>query len=130
MKELGIKISLTNRSDMLGALSSGLCMIHCLATPLLFLAQSNKATCSSLGPWWWHTIDYLFIIVAIISIRRSNQHTTLTWMPYALYTSWVLLTLVMVNDKTHFIQVSGFILYIPGCSLVLLHLYNRHSCQC
>ena len=40
--QLSIK-TLTTKSDLWGAFASGLCLIHCLATPFIFLAQAGAA---------------------------------------------------------------------------------------
>ena len=53
-------------SDILGALASFICLVHCLATPFLFLAHSHAHSHAEAhheaGPLWWGLIDYLFLL--------------------------------------------------------------------
>ena len=50
------------KSDTIGAISSSLCVIHCLMTPLLFTAQSLTAVHHDhhSAPVWWGNLDFLF----------------------------------------------------------------------
>ena len=46
-----INISIKNiKVDSLGALVSGLCMLHCLATPIFFIASACSAACCNFAP--------------------------------------------------------------------------------
>ena len=88
------------RSDIVGAAASGLCMIHCMATPLLFIAQSCSVSgCCETSPQWWSSIDYLFIGVTAFAVQQSGLNTTKPIIKYALYATWVLLTLLILNEK-------------------------------
>jgi len=55
-------------SDIIGIWSSGLCLIHCLATPFLFIAKSCSHTCCAASPTWWGTIDFIFLVISFIAI--------------------------------------------------------------
>ena len=61
------------KPDNIGVLTSTLCMIHCLASPFLFIAQTCSATCCEATPIWWKWIDYLFLAISFFAIRRSTQ---------------------------------------------------------
>ena len=63
------------KSDTIGVLSSGLCMIHCLATPFFFVATACSATCCSGAPLWWQWLDYFFLIISFIAVRHSTVST-------------------------------------------------------
>lgn len=123
-------INYQNKSDLFGSLASTMCMVHCMATPIIFLVQTNHSNCGTLGPWWWHAIDYLFLVIGIIAIYQTTKNTSIHWMPAAMYTSWVLLSLFIVNAKTSLFPIPGIMLNVPACSLVALHLYNLRHCQC
>ena len=121
---------LTNsKSDFLGAFASSLCMVHCLATPLIFVMQASTASCSEVGPWWWRMIDYLFLIISIAAIYHSAKRTSLQWMPKALYTCWGILALLILNEGLHLLPIPHILIYLPAFSLVFLHLYNRKYCR-
>lgn len=125
-------ITLTKKSDSIGAIASSLCLIHCLATPLLFIAQSCSAVCcsSETVPGWWQWLDYAFLAISFFAIFWSTKTTSKDWMKIALWVSWAALLLVIVNEKTEWFPMKEFFIYIPALSLVALHLYNRKFCQC
>ena len=118
-------------SDYLGAAASGLCIIHCLLTPVLFVVQaSSSLTCSEISPGWWSAIDYLFLAVTFFAIRATTRSTTSGWIAQALYLSWAILAIVIVNESLHLLPLSPMIKYIPAGLLVTLHLYNLKYCRC
>ena len=65
------------KSDIVGALASGLCVVHCIATPFLFVAQSCSVSgcCSEASPTWWSSIDYLFIGITLLAVYYSGKST-------------------------------------------------------
>ncbi|MEM9919501.1 MAG: MerC domain-containing protein [Bacteroidota bacterium] len=121
---------INDRSDMFGAFASGLCLIHCLVTPLIFVAQACTTSCCATGPTWWGMIDYLFLGISIIAIYYSAKSTSIKWMPIALYASWLLLAICILNERFGLFHVNQFVNYVPAIGLVGLHLYNRKYCQC
>lgn len=122
--------TLSNRSDSIGAFASGLCLIHCIATPFIFIAQACTATCCADAPTWWVAIDYLFLGIAFFAIWWSARTTTKNWIKYALWVTWVVLFLVIVNERINFIHLPHAAIYLPALGLITLHLYNRKYCQC
>lgn len=118
-----------HQSDWLGAAASGLCLIHCVITPFIFVAQACSATCCHSSPWWWSAIDGLFLVISWAAIRWSVRETSLNWIPAALYGTWGALVAVMINDKAGGVAL-GALAYVPALVLVGLHLYNRRYCQC
>ena len=119
------------QSDLVGAAASTLCVIHCMATPLLFVVQSSTVTdCAHAGPFWWNAIDYLFIGITFFAVYYSVKHTSREWMKYALYSSWVVLTILIINEKFHLLHLAEMWKYGAAFTLVGLHLYNRKYCQC
>jgi len=111
-------------------MASSLCMIHCLATPFLFVVQVCTASCCEAGPWWWSLIDYLFLIVSIVAIYFSAKATTLKWMPFVLYLSWGILALLLLHDRFPLFDIPHAMIYLPAFTLVFLHIYNRKYCTC
>lgn len=118
------------KSDIIGAVASGLCLIHCLATPFIFVAHTCSASCSSASPVWWSAIDYLFIGISFLAVYWSARTTSKHWVKYALWMSWVALLFVIINEKANWIHLVAGTIYIPALGLVVLHLYNRKYCQC
>ena len=64
------------KSDILGTFASSLCLIHCIATPFLFLAQASAATFHSGPPVWWKSLDYVFLAISFLAIFLSTKNTT------------------------------------------------------
>ena len=64
--------SFSIKADTVGAAASFLCMIHCVATPFLFVAQACASTCCSAAPTWWRAIDF-----ASVSYTHLTLPTTL-----------------------------------------------------
>lgn len=124
--------STTIKSDTVGAFASSLCLVHCLATPILFVAQTCSATCCDAEsvPAWWGWIDYVFLIVSFFAIYWSTKHTTKNWIKPALWSSWLLLLVVLVNERLALVALPEMAIYVPALALVGLHLYNRKYCQC
>ena len=118
------------RSDTLGAISSVLCMLHCIATPFLFVATISASTCCSAAPSWWQWMDYIFLIVSFVAVKFSTAQTDSNFIKFALWISWIGLTIVILNANFSWFHASENIRYIPAFSLVGLHLYNLKYCQC
>ena len=121
------------KSDVVGALASGLCMIHCIATPFLFIAQSCSVTtiaCCESSPFWWSSIDYLFIVIAFFAVYQSGLNTTKPWLKYALFATWGLLTILTFNEKYALLPLAASWKYATAFALITLHLYNLKFCQC
>jgi len=114
----------THKADLLGSAASTMCLLHCIATPFIFLVQANNMSCGKVGPWWWQALDFLFLFIGFIAIYRSNQTTSLERMPKLMYGSWFVLSLFVVNSKESLFTLPIAILYLPAIALVGLHLYN------
>ncbi|QDO94895.1 MerC domain-containing protein [Formosa sediminum] len=123
-------IILKQKPDELGALVSTLCLIHCVATPFIFIVQSCAITACNETPIWWGVIDYFFLIISFFAIYRSAQTTTSTWIKPAFWCSWCVLFFVIINEKTTWFLIPENTIYIPALALIGLHLYNRKYCQC
>lgn len=122
----------TNReSDLFGAIASGLCLIHCITTPFLFVAHACTAHsgCAA-SPAWWKTLNYIFLIIALIAIYFTSKQINKQWVKIGFYVSWLLLLFVIINEDKGFIHIPEFINYIPPIALIGLHLYSRKYCNC
>ncbi len=120
-----------SESDLLGALASGLCILHCIATPFLFLAQTCSVSgCCESGSAWWSSIDYLFIGITFFAVYQSGKNTHITWLKNAMYLIWGILSLLIVNEKFAFFPLSELWKYSMAFGLIVLHLYNLKFCKC
>ena len=118
------------KPDTIGVIASTLCVIHCLATPLLFIAQSCSVGGCESTPFWWRNIDYLFLVISFISVYRTTQTTSRRIMKPAFWLSWVFLVFLIVNEKLTWFSLPEVTTYLIAFTLVGLHLYNLTYCQC
>jgi len=123
-------ILVKQRTDTFGALASTLCLIHCAATPILFIAQTCTQTCCQSAPLWWQFIDYLFLAISFVAIYKTNQKTSCTWIKPSLWLSWITLLIVIINEKIEWLPLNHNLIYVPAMALIILHLCNRRYCQC
>ena len=91
--------SILQKPDTLGAIASTLCVVHCLATPLLFIAHTCTLGVCETAPGWWKSLDYLFLAISFFAIHRSTQTTSKKVMKYALWTNWAALFFLIINEK-------------------------------
>ena len=118
-------------TDIIGATSSTLCMLHCLLTPFLFAVHATSSVaCSEIGPLWWKIIDFLFLFISIVAIRYTAKATSLEFMPTILYVTWVALAILVINNFFNLLPIPHAAIYIPAMGLAALHLYNRKYCRC
>ena len=121
---------LSQQSDAFGAMASTLCLIHCIITPFIFIAQSCSMTCCSSAPSWWRGIDVLFLVIALLSVYWSAKTTTKKWIGTGLWICWAALAFIIINENVGWVSLSHSLIYGPSLGLVGLHLYNKKYCQC
>lgn len=117
------------KPDTIGALASSLCVIHCLMTPLLFAVQSYSSVHLNTAPLWWKNLDFLFLTISVFAVYRSTKNSTNTKVKYALWLSWTLLFLLIVNEKTAWKDLAEVTTYIAALVLAIFHIYNLNYCQ-
>lgn len=123
-------ILIKQKSDLIGTCTSFLCLVHCIATPFLFLAQTGSAVFSGGAPSWWRFLDYFFLVVSFAAIYRSTTTTSIKWMKPLMWISWLVLFLVIINEKLELFHLAEAAIYVPAFALIALHLYNRKYCEC
>lgn len=116
--------------DTIGAFASGLCMLHCIATPFFFIASACSSSCCSTAPSWWQWIDYGFLGISFFSIYQATKSTTKEWVTQGLWVSWIALFILIMNVRFEWFLLAENIKFIPAFTLVGLHLYNMRYCQC
>lgn len=124
-------LSIEAKSDVVGALASGLCMIHCLATPFLFaLPTTGHGEHAHPDNFLWGILDIIFLAISAFAVFHSVRNSSKSWIGPAMFISWVLLAAIILNEKLSVIHLPEFAIYIPALALVGLHIYNRKYCQC
>ncbi|WP_010520436.1 MerC domain-containing protein [Aquimarina agarivorans] len=121
---------LLRKSDFIGALSSGLCLIHCFATPFLFAAQAHFLECCHTQPIWWSVLDLVFLLISLGAIYNTTKNTTNNWIKIVLWFSWALLLVIVLNEKIEVMEIPEAAIYFPSLSLIFFHVYNSKYCKC
>lgn len=118
------------RADFIGVFASGLCLVNCLATPIVFIAKSCSQTCCNETPIWWKTIDFVFLFISLIAVFESSRKSSKNYMKVILWFTWALLSFVILNEYFEFLELFEQAIYIPAILLIGSHLYNLKYCQC
>lgn len=119
-----------NKPDTIGVVASSLCLLHCLLTPVLFIAQAQIINHEASAPIWWKMLDYIFLIISFFAIYRSSKSTSKRWIKLALWFAWLCLCFIILNEKLAWFAIPEYAIYIPSIGLIFLHLYNQKYCQC
>lgn len=122
--------SILYKPDGVGILASTLCSLHCLATPLLFMAHTTVMNEGGAAPMWWKSLDFLFLGVSFFAVYRSTRTTSNNFVKSALWIGWVALFTLIVNEKIKFTHLPEILMYAVAFTLAALHLYNLNYCQC
>jgi len=118
------------KPDNLGVMASSLCMVHCLATPFLFMTQAGSVSCCEATPIWWKLMDFIFLTISFIAIYWSTKTTSSKWVKSLLWLNGFILLIMILNEKLETFPVAEAAIYVPIFSLIILHLYNRKYCNC
>jgi len=93
------RLNFTSKSDVIGAFASGLCMMHCIATPFFFIASACSATCCNTSPIWWQRLDYIFLFVSLFAVYQGSKSSTKLWVSCGLWANWLaLFVLILMNN--------------------------------
>lgn len=120
----------SEKSDLIGAFASGLCMVHCAVTPFIFIAQTCSMACCDAAPAWWRWIDYFFLLISFFAIIQSTKFTVSKWIKPALWLAWGGLVFTVFNETNYWLNMGKNFKYVPALFLVGLHLYNLKFCRC
>ncbi len=121
-----IQIQRLRMPDTIGAATSGLCALHCMATPFIFLAKAG----SVYVPEWYHMIDYVFIVISFGAIYLTLKTTVKNWMKIALWSTWSVLLLAILNETFEVKHLPEASVYVPALIIAVLHIYNQKYCKC
>ena len=117
-------------SDRIGVVSSGLCMLHCFATPFLFLSQSSLIFISVDFTLTWFILNYVFLFISFIAIYHSVKNSTNRFIRIFLYLFWVVLSGLIINESLELFSIPEAATYFSASSLICLHIYNLRYCRC
>ncbi|MCB9267628.1 MAG: MerC domain-containing protein [Lewinellaceae bacterium] len=121
-------------ADMVGAWASGLCAMHCAATPLLFAAQASAQAGQHLCggaelPWYWLVIDWAFLLFAFFAIYYTSRQVAAAWVKWGMWAAWSAIALSIIMEAMHWHLWGHAPLYASAVVLIGLHLYNHRQCR-
>ena len=117
-------------ADNVGMASSSLCLVHCILTPFIFIAQACSVSCCANSPTWWKAIDFIFLIISFAAVYFAAKNSSKSWVRITLYALFGLLSLFIINEHAGNLQLPRLMFYTPAFLLFALHLYNKKYCQC
>ena len=122
---------LFEKSDTIGAFVSFLCFIHCLTLPFIIVAiQTYDGGFVELNPIWWKNLDVILLFVSFFAVSQSAKYTDKKLMKTALWSSWIILSILIINEKLHWLSFPELVTYFSSLSLAGLHIYNYKFCKC
>jgi hypothetical protein len=122
--------SASSKSDYFGILASGLCLIHCFATPFVFIVRSCSSACCADAPVWWKIIDYIFVIVSLVAVRQALKSSAKKLVKVGFIISWLSLFILILNESLILFSMFENAVFIPAFFLIFLHFYNIKTCKC
>ncbi len=119
------------RSDILGAMASGLCVVHCSLTPL-FLAmkpilESTKSGHSTSFAFW-SALDFVFLILSLAAVYYSARLTNHNGIRWILWVAWFVFAIGIVSELLHW-PYGKWLMYAGSITLVVAHFRNFRYCQ-
>ena len=122
-----MKITIKN-PDYLGVISGGLCILHCIFTPILFLSSAELAGHGT--PVEWQLLNFAFVGLSFLAINNSANKTSNPKVGILFYILWIILFGLILNESIHIFHLPELLTYISAFSLCSLHIYNLKYCQC
>jgi hypothetical protein len=96
-----ISTSKISKADFIGIVSSSLCLVHCIATPLLIAFGAGFIT----NP----VFKYLFLIISFVSIFKATGNNKNTKIASLLWVSfWGFLFSSLFQEKYEWLHYSGY----------------------
>ncbi|MFT5017496.1 MAG: hypothetical protein ACI9G6_002272 [Limisphaerales bacterium] len=123
----------SNYSNLLGAAASGLCAVHCAATPLLFAAKPVFEHAAGEhghvdGSPLWAAFDYVFLVLSFLAVWYSTRHTDHNTLKRVLWVSWVVFATGILFEAFH-LPYGHWLMYGGSIALVVVHVKNYQHCR-
>ena len=125
-----MKITTLN-SDKMGIISSVLCLLHCVITPILFISHPNILNTFLESPeLWWRLASLLIIPVSLYAVYRSNKITTNRSLGAIKWLCCIILLATIINEAFEIFSLEEYFSYGASITLGFLHVYNLKYCTC
>lgn len=113
-------------SDYLGISSATVCLIHCLAAPVLMSmgisVHEHEGQAHGWGILLSHSWDFLFLGIGLIAVIFSSRHMENNIRKILLWSSFGFLTAAILFE--HVGPMFQYLTYISSLALILMHSTN------
>lgn len=108
-------------SDVLGMGSAFLCLLHCIAAPVLmgFGASIHEVHSSFFLHEFW---DIIFLVLGFIAVYFSARHSKSTFLKVLLWTTYLSLLCAVILH--HSSPVFEYLMYAASIVLIIAHTLN------
>lgn len=118
-----MKNLISSTADYVGIAGSSLCLVHCLATPVLMVLRWYEC-CHFLEAAWW---DYCFLLICFIAVfytTRTHQSVGLVWAFWLAFVAFAVA--ILFEDDFVFAPYLG---YGASSLLIIIHIFNIKFCK-
>ncbi len=122
-------------ADWLGISASGLCLIHCALTPLLFTAKPlyyGMIGRQVHNHGAWAALDYVFLILSFLAVWYAARNTSFITLKWVLWAAWIAFTIGLLLESMH-LAFGHWLMYVGSITLVMAHIKNfyhgQHHCK-
>jgi MerC mercury resistance protein len=112
-------INIPRNSNNIGIINSSICLLHCIATPILIGLGASFLT---------HPIfTYLFIVIAILSAFMATKKTQSLYIKAALWIGVIGFgACLLLEDAWKGFEYLG---YAFSLAIIVTHIINRKHCK-
>ena len=123
---LRMKISHShNKADYVGILGSLLCIVHCLAMPVLALGSAfGHDHHLHIG---FLSLDYLFILINAAAVYFATRNHRSVFINILLWSALLLFAVSLIFEERN--AVFQWLGYLGSALLITGHLINLYICQ-
>ena len=106
-------------ANLIGIVSSSICLVHCVATPLLIAFGAEYI----INP----IFKYVFLILSFASIFKATENVTNTKNAILLWVSfWGFLFSTLFQEEYEWLHYSG---YLFAILIIIGHILNIKHCR-
>ncbi len=128
----GLTNYVKEKSDIIGISASGLCAIHCLLTPILFLSKPLIYTSTQLNhshsPAMWASMDFVFLAISFVAVLLTARHTSSRRIAIGLWAAYFFLASGIMLECLG-LSLGTYVMYAGSAGLIFLHTYNHRYCS-
>ena len=119
-----------NFYDYLGITGSGLCLIHCLAMPVLFFIQNSFAKDFLKGLDLENVyLDYLFVLLCFCAVIVVTKNCNSRKINFSFWLFFLLFSISVLFEEDF--EYLNFLGYIASLGLIITHIINiNHIKKC